>query len=141
MNREDQIEGLHPTNVWITSNQELMLKRLIHVVKFIEMALLVLSFVLPILNWVITLAALTTETALDLYTAMHSDTVKELHQATLNVGADIPECLLLGAFLSFRALKFSKSQALSQSTQSSKRLCPIIGGSGLSSGVKKTPNI
>ncbi|MGB7127821.1 MAG: putative adhesin, partial [Candidatus Rhabdochlamydia sp.] len=126
-------------NVAITSDRELMLKNILDITKSIEMLLLIPSLAFPILNWV-SLAALVTETALNLYIAKNGDTVKERRQAVIDAGISSLEFLLIGAFLHFRSLKFSKNQNLSEiARQDRGRPYPIASGSGVFSFLKKAP--
>ncbi|VHO03852.1 DUF6543 domain-containing protein [Candidatus Rhabdochlamydia sp. T3358] len=120
----------------IVSDRELMLRRVISIAKSIEIALLVPSLAFPILNWV-SLAALATETSINLYLAKNADTIKERHLAALSAGFNTLELLLIGAFLSLRSLKFSKEQSLPTTEQVNSRT--ISSGRGLHTFLKKNP--
>ncbi len=123
----------------ITSDEELMLKRIISIAEFMEIMLLVPSFGFPILNWAI-LLALVTEVAANLYMAKNSDTVKERHQAAIDAGINSVEALLIIAFLNFRSLKFSKNQNLPEIIiQDQEETRAIASGSGIFSFSLKTP--
>lgn len=102
----------------ITSDREVMLNHFLNIAKSIEIALLAPSLAFPIVNWAV-LAALITETSLNLYIANNGDTVQERHQAAADAGVNAIECLVLAAFLSCRYVKFSKSQpfAINQSEE------------------------
>ncbi|MEK7340338.1 MAG: DUF6543 domain-containing protein, partial [Verrucomicrobiota bacterium] len=125
-------------NVAITSDRELRLKNILDITKAIEMVLLIPSLAFPILNWV-SLAALATETALNLYIAKNGDTVKERHQAIIDAGISSLEFLLIGAFLNFRSLKFSKNQSLSETLQEQASSRSLASGSGAFSLSRKAP--
>ncbi|MGL5626521.1 MAG: dermonecrotic toxin domain-containing protein [Candidatus Rhabdochlamydia sp.] len=123
----------------ITSDRELMLKRIISTAHFIEIALFVPSFGFPILNW-IAFAALVTETMANLYIAKNGDTVEERHQAAVEAGMNSIGCILV-AFFSTLSLKFSKNQheILMQDPEELRPLTSGTGGSGIFSFSRKTP--
>ncbi|MGL4539634.1 MAG: dermonecrotic toxin domain-containing protein [Candidatus Rhabdochlamydia sp.] len=124
-------------NVIITSDRELMLKRILNAVKSIELLLLLPSFGFPLLNWGI-LAALTTEVAANLYIAKNADTVKERHQAAIDAGINSVEFIFSMAFLSARSLKVSKSQN-EIILQDQEKLRLLNSGSGVFSFSEKNP--
>ncbi|VHO03144.1 hypothetical protein RHT_00759 [Candidatus Rhabdochlamydia sp. T3358] len=118
----------------ITSDKELMLKRMALVLDSLGRALLVPSFAFPIVNWA-TLALLATESALNLYIAKNGDTVKERYQAAIDIGTISLEFLLLGAFLNFRSLQLSRHQKFTNQVN----IRAAARGSGLQPSLKKTP--
>ncbi|MGL4539635.1 MAG: dermonecrotic toxin domain-containing protein [Candidatus Rhabdochlamydia sp.] len=136
-------------NAVITSDTELMLKRLLAITESIQMVLLIPSLAFPLLNWV-SLAALATEAAINLYIAKNADTVKERHQAAVAAGVNSMEFILFAAFLSPRLLNFSKNRSLSEIKMQEKSLPlnsdtrpldgrPLNSGSGIFSFSGKTP--